>query len=131
MRYGTFHKCFTLWIIRMLITLFSENCHLLFSRHLCFSPDCFYTAIYWDITVAVGSTLFSCFPDTAYFCVLSVFASFRYAYITLLFKLLISLIWAAFYRLCLFTLFGWVDPLRYVLFCYRSFTRLLTCFISW
>ena len=129
MRYGTFHNRFTLWIIRMLVTLFSETVTYFLAVYLCFSPDCFYTAIYWDITVAVGSFLFCCFPDMAIFCVLSVFVSFRYVYITFHFKLLISLVFASFYRLRVFTLSCWSDPLLYVFIYYRSFTRLLTCFI--
>ena len=131
MRYGTFHKCFTLWNIRMLVTLFSENCHLLFSHvPMLFAGSLLYRGLlrYYRCCRIIS---FCYFPDIGYFCGLSVFVLFRYVYIVLLFKLLISLIWAAFYRLCLFTLFGWVDPLLYVLLSVDSFTRLLTCFISW
>ena len=129
MRYGTFHNRFTLWNIRMLSTLFSENCHLLFSRLpviLTRSLLCRGLLRYYRCCRIIS---FWCFPDIAYFYVLSAFVSFRYVYITYLFKLLISLVLASFYRLRLFALFSWSDPLLCLPFCYRSFKRLLTCFI--
>ena len=116
MRYGSFHNRFTLWIIRMLITLFSENkwlerlsgVDLLWcaGMHYCNEPQ-------KGLCVNTSNQQRKHFFNMAYFCVLRAFVSFRYVYITSLFKLLISLIWAAFYRLCLFTLFGWSNPLRY------------------
>ena len=99
MRYGTFHNRFTLWIIRMLVRLFSENCHLLFSRLPMFlTGSLLYRGLLryyrcWRISS------FWCFPDIAYFYVLSAFVLLWYVYITLLFKLLISLVFASFYRL--------------------------------
>ena len=131
MRYGTFHNRFTLWNIRMLITLFSENCHLLFSRlPILFTISLLHRGLlrYYRCCRIIS---FWCFPDIACLYVLSAFVLLRYVYITLVFKLLISLIWASFYRLRVFTLSCWSDPLLYVLIYYRSFTRLLTCFISW
>ena len=131
MRYGTFHNHFTLWIVGMLVTLFSENYHLLFScLPMFFAGLLLYRDLlrYYRCWRIIS---FWCFPDIAYFYVLSAFVSFRYVYITYLFKLLISSVWALFYRLRVFTLFGWVDPLPYMSFYYRSSTRLLTCFISW
>ena len=130
MRYGTFHNRFTLWNIRMLITLFSENCHLLFScLPMFFAGLLLYRDLlrYYRCCRIIS---FWRFPDIACLYVLSAFESFRYVYITSLFKLLISLVWALFYRLRLFTLSCWSDPLFYVLIYYRSFIRLLTRFYS-
>ena len=130
MRYSTFHKCFSLWNIRMLVTLFSEKCYLLFSRlPMLFAGSLLYRGLlrYYRCWRIIS---FWCFPDIAYFYVLSAFVSFRYVYITYLFKLLISSVWASFYLLRLFALSSWVDPLLYVLIYCRSFTRLLTCFYS-
>ena len=113
MRYGTFHKCFTLWNIKMLATLFSENCHLLFIRLPMFFAG---LLLYRDLLRyyrCCRIITFWCFPDMACFCVLSVFVSFLYVCITSYFKLLISLLWASFYRLRLFALSCWSDPLRY------------------
>ena len=130
MRYGTFHNVFSLWNIRMLITLFSENCHLLFScLPMFFAGLLLYRDLlrYYRCCRIIS---FWCFPDTVIFCVLSVFISFRYVYITSLFKLLISPVWASFCIVYRLSLSGWVDPLFYVLLSVDSFTRLLTCFIS-
>ena len=113
MRYGTFHNRFTLWIIRMLVTLFSENCHLLFSRlPMLFAGSLLHRGLlrYYRCCRIIS---FCYFPDIGYFCLLSVFVLFRYVYITSLFKLLISPVFAPFYRLRLFPLPCWVDPLRY------------------
>ena len=132
MRYGTFHNRFTLWIIRMLVTLFSENKWLerllgvdlpwCAGMHYCNEPQ-------KGLCVNTSNQQRKHFFNMAYFCVLIVFVSFRYVYITSLFKLLISLVWALFYRLRVFTLSCWSDPLLYVFIYYRSFIRLLTCFI--
>ena len=114
MRYGTFHKRFTLWNIKMLVTLFSESHHLLFScLPMFFAGLLLYRDLlrYYRCWRIIS---FWCFPDIAYFDVLSAFVSFRYVYITSLFKLLISLVWVSFYRLRLLPLFSWVDPLRYI-----------------
>ena len=115
MRYGTFHKRFTLWNIKMLSTLFSENYHLLFSCHLVFlagSLLCRGLLGYYRCCRIIS---FWRFPDIACLYVLSAFVLLRYVYITLVFKLLISLVWASFCTVCRLSLSGWSDPLRYVL----------------
>ena len=130
MRYGTFHKRFTLWNIKMLVTLFSESHHLLFScLPMFFAGLLLYRDLlrYYRCWRIIS---FWCFPDIAYFYVLSAFVSFRYVYITYLFKLLISSVWASFYLLRLFALSSWVDPLFCIGLSVDSFARLLPCFCS-
>ena len=131
MRYGTFHNRFTLWNIRMLITLFSENCHLLFScLPMFFAGLLLYRDLLRYYRCCRIISFFVAFLIWLFLAVLSVSVSFRYVYITSLFKLLISSVWASFYLLRLFALSSWVDPLLYVGLSVDSFTRFLTCFCS-
>ena len=93
----------------MLVRLFSETSDL----SACQAVTCFGVLVY---TVAMSLRRVRCvhlkpaaktlFIYEAYFLRSERFVSFRYVYITLVFKLLISLVWPSFYRLRLFTLSG-------------------------
>ena len=130
MRYGTFHKRFTLWNIRMLLSLFSENYHLLFSwLPMFFAGLLLYRDLLRYSTATEGSFLFDAFLIWLIFTFWALL--YRSGMFILLYFLncLYRLYGLHFIGYACFPLPGWSDSLLYVLIYYRSFTRLLTCFV--